>query len=258
MVVSRLISAVFMEAELPTPRKSRVQETVEAVLELIEDLPPGDGRLPSETDIAERCDVSRVTVREALSYLERQGLVLRKQGLGTFINRNVTRVPARLDTILDIGQLIRLSGREPGISLIQSRIGPTTPEIAKLLKIDVDQDTLTIDKVFSANKIPAVYVINVIPLPADNPQNDAEGFDPAQSVYNLLQEHFQESVAYQIADIDTHLTDDVLAEHLDYGNEKPLLIIEEVGYNQAETPIVYCREYYRPGVMQFQLLRKPG
>ena len=53
-------------------------------------LSPGD-RLPSELELSARFGVSRMTVRQALGRLERQGLVTRRQGSGTFVNERTQR-----------------------------------------------------------------------------------------------------------------------------------------------------------------------
>jgi GntR family transcriptional regulator len=42
------------------------------------------GRLPSETDLAARYGVARMTVRQAIGALAGEGVVVRRQGLGTF------------------------------------------------------------------------------------------------------------------------------------------------------------------------------
>jgi GntR family transcriptional regulator len=47
-------------------------------------LEPGE-RLPSEPDLATECDASRNTVRLAIALLINQGLVVSRQGLGTFV-----------------------------------------------------------------------------------------------------------------------------------------------------------------------------
>jgi len=45
---------------------------------------PPDRPLPSELQLAQDYDVSRVTVRRTLELLEREGLILRRRGVGTF------------------------------------------------------------------------------------------------------------------------------------------------------------------------------
>ena len=61
---------------------------------------PGQ-RLPSEREFAERCGVSRPTVREAMISLEIQGLVESRHGSGIFVVRAPTRPTEHAD--LDIG-----------------------------------------------------------------------------------------------------------------------------------------------------------
>src|SRR5262245_29449395 len=46
------------------------------------------GRLPSEIDLVEKLGVSRMTVHRALRELMATGIVVRLQGVGTFVSRN--------------------------------------------------------------------------------------------------------------------------------------------------------------------------
>ena len=58
-----------------------------------------EDRIPSETDLAESLGVSRTTIRDALSRLENEGVIYRKQGSGTFVNRPGLRIKSRLEEI---------------------------------------------------------------------------------------------------------------------------------------------------------------
>lgn len=49
-------------------------------------------RLPAERDLASHYGASRASVREALGQLESEGLVIRKVGSGTFVNRPATHL----------------------------------------------------------------------------------------------------------------------------------------------------------------------
>lgn len=48
-------------------------------------LRPGE-RLPSEAELSKQLGVSRATLREALRLLEEEKIVIRRHGVGTFIN----------------------------------------------------------------------------------------------------------------------------------------------------------------------------
>jgi len=240
---------------------SRAREVEEALQKQLDDLPDAIGRLPSETEIAGLFDVSRVTVRQALSSLERKGLIIRKHGLGTFVNRGALEIQTRLDESIEFGELIRRSGHRSDLSLVRVQRGPTSPAIAERLQIDPQADTLTIYKIFTADQIPVIYCVNVIPLHIAPPgQLPAllEQIDPAVPVYTLLSRWFGHSVAYQIADIEPRKADKEMAQLLACTLGHSLLYIEEVGFNLEQQPVFYAEEYYLPGIIRFRLVRKPA
>jgi GntR family transcriptional repressor for pyruvate dehydrogenase complex len=75
-----------MKFQFEQVKKVRVyEEIVEQLKRYFEqgNLKPGE-RLPSERDLAEMFNCSRVSVRQALTILEAQGLVVRKVGGGTY------------------------------------------------------------------------------------------------------------------------------------------------------------------------------
>jgi len=66
---------------------------------------PAGARFPGEHDWAERCGVSRYTVREAQDELEREGYLVRRQGKGTFVRMPPMRHQAK-NTSKEIGVLV--------------------------------------------------------------------------------------------------------------------------------------------------------
>ena len=66
---------------------SLARQVVQEILTGIEagNLTRDNGLLPSETELSQRFEVSRATIREALSQLEQRGVVNRRHGVGTFV-----------------------------------------------------------------------------------------------------------------------------------------------------------------------------
>jgi GntR family transcriptional repressor for pyruvate dehydrogenase complex len=117
------------ESVLQKVKRTRLYEAVEAQLaELIRrgELRPGD-RLPPEREMAQRMQVSRASVREALRMMERRGLVVSRPGAGTFIPSGNAEALARSLTHLAVDDVMELRLLlEPAIAALAAR--RATPE----------------------------------------------------------------------------------------------------------------------------------
>jgi GntR family transcriptional regulator len=83
------------------------------------------GRLPSEAEMGATFDVSRVTVRLALDDLEREGLIERRKGKGTFVAGKQVR--HRIDTLRSFHETLKMQGLEAKMQVIDLR-AIETPE----------------------------------------------------------------------------------------------------------------------------------
>lgn len=80
--------------------QAKYQEIADRLRDQIDNgtLQPGD-RLPSEPDLVKMFDASRNTVRLAIALLTNQGLVVTRQGLGTFVNEPAVPFTALLSRV---------------------------------------------------------------------------------------------------------------------------------------------------------------
>jgi len=246
---------------MPAGGRTRRSDAVEAdLLSQLPSLADQAGRLPSEMEMVERFQVSRVTLREALSALERKGLILRKQGSGTFINLPVLEIRTRLDESVEYSHLIRSAGFQPSVDILDASIQTASPAQEEALHIS-SGNVLNLRKLFYADAFPVVCCMNIIPLALL--QEDARGglldrLDPEKSLYEVLEGHFHQRVAYQIAEVEAAGADSELAARLGCIAGEPLLCIKEIGYNQSQEAVFLGEGYYKPGKMHFQVLRRPG
>lgn len=79
-------------------------------------LPPG-AQVPSEADLMQRHGVSRITVRQALALLARNGQVTARRGKGTFVAR--PPVHHDLDTLRGFQDALLRQGIEPRTELLE-------------------------------------------------------------------------------------------------------------------------------------------
>ncbi len=95
-------------------------------------LAPGD-LLPSEAELCKAFDVSRSTVRQAIGMLEAEGLVVRKQGRGTFVAEPKMR--RKTDTVYSFTSEISAMGLTPSSTIIDFEVMEPTPEVVRVLEL---------------------------------------------------------------------------------------------------------------------------
>src|ERR1035441_3477946 len=79
------MSIGVLDKNLATPLYHQLQNVLKAEIEIGRWRP--DERLPSEQELGERFQVSKITVRQALTELAQSGYIRREQGRGTFVAR---------------------------------------------------------------------------------------------------------------------------------------------------------------------------
>jgi len=214
-----------------------------------------DGRIPSETDLADELGVSRTTIRDALSRLELEGVVYRKQGVGTFVNKAGLQIKTRLEEIWTYESMLQAHGYHPATRIISVEEQPATPEIATILAVTPTDRVLVVKKLFLADDRPVTLTINHIPVSIINQPYTEHDF--CRPIYRFLSDFCQQHLAYYISEIVPLIAPAWLAETLDLGQEKTaLLAFDETGYDQDNKPIIKACSYFRDDLLRLRLIRR--
>ena len=111
-------------------------------------LQAGD-RLPTEVDLSERLQIGRLSLREGLNALKTEGIIVSMQGRGTFVACNSDHIDDTLNINYSVTEMIRYSGREPGVSYFKKEIVKADETAAKALKTEPEMDIMLIHPMMS-------------------------------------------------------------------------------------------------------------
>lgn len=212
-----------------------------------------NGRLPGEDQLALEFNVSRATIHSALDQLVAQGLLIRRHGDGTYVNRHLIDITTQLNTVWEFTQLIKASGKEPSIRLLQrERILPTADQ-AEALEIPPDIALIRFCRLFFADEKPVIYSINMIPetIVRSPIPDEAARF----SILTILEQYCGQSFGYAIADISAVMLDDQLANVLQSPKATPLLCLHEIFYSSVGLPLMMAENYYNDKVIRLNIVR---
>ena len=124
-------------------------------------LSPGD-ILPSESELCRNFDVSRSTVRQAIGELESEGLVVRKQGRGTFVAE--PKVRRKTEMVYSFTSEISSMGFTPSSTLVEFDVIEPTPDIVKVLELNMpDAKVYRFTRIRKVNDEPLILETSFYP-----------------------------------------------------------------------------------------------
>ncbi len=186
-----LVTPPQRAAHPPAPQRVlRYQHVYDLVVSLIEErgLKAGD-RLPSTTELAELANVSIISVRRALDELDRNGKIVRHQGLGTFVAPDrIASHPQAPGTLLDT-----LRGQERGgefeTELVSLIVGTPSSQHAAALRIAEGTPVWEVWRRRMLGSTPKVLERAVLPLSIVPSLDDAR-LGEGGSLYTFLAERY--------------------------------------------------------------------
>lgn len=122
-------------------------------------LHPGSA-VPSERELCEMAGLSRVTVRKGIGQLIDEGMLVRRQGSGTYVAGRIEAPGARLSSFSDD---TRSRGEDPGVVWINRAYSRPTSEEAAVLDVAVDASVVRLSRVRLAGGEPLAIEHAVIP-----------------------------------------------------------------------------------------------
>ncbi|MBQ7867636.1 MAG: GntR family transcriptional regulator [Clostridia bacterium] len=206
---------------------------------------PSGARIPSEQVLCDTYGVSRVTVRKAMLDLVQEGLLVRRQGKGTFVADE--RIQRDLHNITSFSEACRQMGHTASAHLISSEVCAATGEDREKLGLSDGEQVLEVCRLRLCDDEPVMLEINRFPARYDFLRT-AE----TDSLYDLLRENglIPESAVH---DISLGHATPFVSRHLGCQPGDALLLLDELVLNQHGEPLHLSRQWIRGDKYTFRI-----
>ena len=123
----------------------------------------GGDFLPSEGELCSSLGISRGTLREAMRFLEEEDIVIRKQGIGTYVTHRDALIHSTLDLNEGVSEMIIGQGMTPGARDVRVEEMTADRKLAKKLQVDLGAPILVVKRLRTADDIPVAYTEDFFP-----------------------------------------------------------------------------------------------
>jgi GntR family transcriptional regulator len=196
----------------------------------------------SERELLELFDVSRVTIRQAVSALVRAGYLQSNRGIGTTVIAQKIMEDLH-NKVISFSEEMALHGIVMNTSFCEISLVPADPVIAEEFDIEVHHKTYLLERIRCADMMPIVYSLTylnpILELPLD-----AEQYK--ESLYRMLSEKLNISIVKGQEILEAVPADLNIASKLEIEKNMPVFKRTRITNDQYKRPIEYTICYY-PG-----------
>ena len=191
--------------------------------------------IPAESELIRTLKVSRVTVRQSVDLLVSEGLVVRKQGKGTFVC--APKIRESLQYLRGLAELLAERGRDQSMEVLSYDFIAADEKIARALTVPTGSDVLQIKRRHCLKGVPIalahIYLRKEFALGI---RKDEMSSVP---IYTLLNRKFQIQIKRATEVIRAAAADTDTAKLLGISRGMPLLVVDRITYSTAEEPVEY-------------------
>ena len=203
-------------------------------------------KIAAEQDLCIQYGVSRITVRKAISELEKQGILEKKQGKGTFVT--VPAIHRKLHAVNSFHDTCRMNGQRPSTRTIASRTVTASVQDTDELGVAVGARVVETVRVHFADKVPVILEENHFSMAYSYLlESDLNG-----SLYNLLSECGAEP-AQATHVISIRKASRQVASLLKIEEGGSLFFLHEVIFDKMGRPLHTSSQYIRGDIFTFRI-----
>jgi len=243
----------FTPSTFPVNRAPRI-ELESTLVHLLNSMNQGD-RLPPEPDLARQLGVSRAMLREVVTGLVERGLLIRRQGIGTFVASQTPFFDFGLEVLESLDSLAHRTGMETEVSELEILPRRCKPEEVGLLQFEsTDENVLEVSRVISIKGKPIAFLVDIVP---DQFLSQAEvNASIHGSVYDLLNQKSEIPLAYSRTEIMAVNANNTLGKRLHVLNGSALILLTAQLFTQGDQVVDFSYSYFVPGQFKFHVMRR--
>jgi GntR family transcriptional regulator len=228
-----------LQRESPDPLYTQLKDSLVGDISAVRYSP--HQRLPSERELSAHYNVSRMTVRQALLELSRDGMIYTRTGKGTFVAE--PKIDQRLRTLSGFTQDVNARGGKPSSRVLEFKVVPAPPEIAAALRLPPGMEVIMLSRLRLADGDPLAIETAYVPyhMFPGLLQHDFT----VESLYSVLEKEYGCTLTQAEQTIEAALAGKREAELLEIAPPAAIFKMQRMSMTSDGRPVEYVVSAYR-------------
>ncbi|MBB4867916.1 GntR family transcriptional regulator [Pseudomonas sp. LABIM340] len=231
----------------PVPLYSQLKEVLRT--RILDGTYPPLSRMPSEAELGKAFEVSRITVRQALGDLQKEGLIFKIHGKGTFVAK--PKAFQNVSTLQGLGESMTQRGYEVINRLRSFKTVPANAQVAARLQVAEGDNVVQIKRARLVNR--ELVSLEITWLPEHVGKRLEKADLVSRDIFLILENDCALPLGHADLAIDAILADAELARALEVEEGSPVMRIERLTHTADGAPLDYEHLYYRGDAFQYRL-----
>lgn len=232
--------------QLTLPRHAQIRETLRR--RILDGTHPPHSLMPSESQMMQSFGVSRITIRQALGDLQKEGLIFKVPGKGSYVAK--PKAFQNLSKLQGFGEAMGPAGYETFSQVLSLRQVQASEVVARRLALAPDSLVCEVQRLRYLNREP--ISVDVSYFPAAIGERLAQADLATRDIFVILENDLGHALTHADVQIEAISADESLARHLRIDEGTPLLRIERLTHAGTQ-PIDFELLYYRGDAFQYRL-----
>lgn len=231
----------------PVPLYNQIRELLRA--RILDGTYAPLSRIPSESELCEIFDVSRITIRQALHDLQKEGLIFKIHGKGTFVAK--PKAYQNISSLQGLAESLAHQGYEVVNRVLSIQYPEAPPLVAERLALARGEAVAEIKRVRLVNREPISLEVTYVPAPIGRQLAKADLI--TRDIFLILENDLGLALGRADLAIDAMQAGSELTQVLSIEPGTPIMRIERLTHTEDGRPLDFEFLYYRGDAFQYRL-----
>lgn len=204
-------------------------------------------KIPSESDLADKLQISRGSLKQAIKQLVEDGVLLQIHGKGTFVKGKQLESPVA-ERLISTAESLLESGNQFTTRVVSVEKLNAPHAVAQFLSMQESDQVYKLQRIRYLEEIPVMFLVNYLSFERF-PDLDKVDFEN-ETLFSIMEQRYECKIHWGKRSFMAEGATKSKAELLQIEKGTPIILLEQITYSDQSEPLEYSKVWIRSDQMK--------